>query len=244
MLNVLIALINKAFIDGDETWRLVWLENRLRVIESVENLTFHIPGFREHYNWFPEEIYYTATAREIEDYQAKYFANDLRSGAKKNKSSEPVTAILESHSTKQVAPEAVAATAAATVEKSMQELREQLKEQMQTQMVALQGQVQASVEKKVATLQEQNMMLQEQNTLLQEQMKALHSMLSTLVGDRYNSIEDELDSENWPFQTMMIVFFFFTVILKLNVFIGFREHFNYFPGDFYYSTTVKEIEDY
>ncbi|KAG0258224.1 hypothetical protein BG011_003415 [Mortierella polycephala] len=184
MLNVLIALINKAFIDGDETWRLEWLENRLRVIESVENLTFHIPGFREHYNWFPNEIYYTATTREIDDYRAKYSTDDLGSGTKKNMSSELTAVEPESHNTKQADLEAAAATAAATVEKTMQELREQLKEQMQTQMVALQGQVQASVEKKAAALQEQNMVLQEQNTLLQEQMKALNSMLSTLVATK------------------------------------------------------------
>ncbi|KAG0253677.1 hypothetical protein BG011_006227 [Mortierella polycephala] len=72
MINALIASVNMALNDADKTWHLVWLEERLRVIERVENLTFHIPGFRQHYSWFPEEIYYSATADEIEDYQTKY----------------------------------------------------------------------------------------------------------------------------------------------------------------------------
>src|SRR5690554_5527027 len=38
------ALINVAFNVGDENWRLVWLENRLRFVEGAENLTYHIPG--------------------------------------------------------------------------------------------------------------------------------------------------------------------------------------------------------
>ncbi|KAF9948106.1 hypothetical protein BGZ72_009933 [Mortierella alpina] len=73
MLNVLIALINKAFNDGDETWRLVWLENRLRIVESAEDMSFRIPGFRESHNWFPESIYYSATPQQIRAYQNKYF---------------------------------------------------------------------------------------------------------------------------------------------------------------------------
>ncbi|KAF8934276.1 hypothetical protein BGZ47_010432 [Haplosporangium gracile] len=40
MLNVLIALINLAFNNGDQTWRLTWLENRMRYVESAENMTY------------------------------------------------------------------------------------------------------------------------------------------------------------------------------------------------------------
>ncbi|KAF9436131.1 hypothetical protein BGZ76_004753 [Entomortierella beljakovae] len=76
MLNVLIALINKAFNDGDETWRLVWLENRLRTIESAEDISFKIPGFRESHNWFPESIYYSASSQQIRAYELKYFENN------------------------------------------------------------------------------------------------------------------------------------------------------------------------
>ncbi|KAF9176688.1 hypothetical protein BGZ50_009839, partial [Haplosporangium sp. Z 11] len=83
LLNVLIALINQAFNDGDGTWRLMWLQNRLHVIESVENLSFHIPGFREHHNYFPDVIYYSATDQEIEDFKAKYTADFSTSKADK-----------------------------------------------------------------------------------------------------------------------------------------------------------------
>ncbi|KAF9940182.1 hypothetical protein BGZ67_008223 [Mortierella alpina] len=48
MLNVLIGLVNLAFNDGDRTWRLVWLENRLRYIESAENLTYMVPEIKEY----------------------------------------------------------------------------------------------------------------------------------------------------------------------------------------------------
>ncbi|KAK3843851.1 MAG: hypothetical protein J3R72DRAFT_440090 [Linnemannia gamsii] len=68
MLNVLISLISLAFSDGDETWRLTWIENRLRYIESAENMSYHIPGFREEHNWFPKEIYYSATPQQVRDY--------------------------------------------------------------------------------------------------------------------------------------------------------------------------------
>ncbi|KAG0274784.1 hypothetical protein BGZ95_009466 [Linnemannia exigua] len=68
MLNVLISLISLAFNDGDETWRLTWIENRLRYIESAENMSYHIPGFREEHNWFPKEIYYSATPQQVRDY--------------------------------------------------------------------------------------------------------------------------------------------------------------------------------
>ncbi|KAG0207537.1 hypothetical protein BGX28_001259 [Mortierella sp. GBA30] len=73
MLNVLIALINQAFGDGDTTWRQVWLENRLRIVEVAEDMSFRIQGFRESHNWFPESIYYSATPQQIRAYQNKYF---------------------------------------------------------------------------------------------------------------------------------------------------------------------------
>ncbi|KAG0044151.1 hypothetical protein BGZ83_010596 [Gryganskiella cystojenkinii] len=61
MLNVLIAIINDAFSKGDTTWHLVWLQNQLGNIEAVENLSYYLPGLREHYDLFPREIYYAAT---------------------------------------------------------------------------------------------------------------------------------------------------------------------------------------
>ncbi|KAF9305155.1 hypothetical protein BGZ74_011169 [Mortierella antarctica] len=71
MLNVLIALINGGFNQGDGTWRLVWLENRLRYVESAEEMTYHIPGFRQTKDWFPREIYYTATKEQVSEYEDK-----------------------------------------------------------------------------------------------------------------------------------------------------------------------------
>ncbi|KAF9932497.1 hypothetical protein FBU30_008070 [Linnemannia zychae] len=72
MLNVLIALINVAFTKGDDGWRLAWIESRLRYIESAENMSYNIPGFRQTHNWFPKQIYFSATSQQVRDYQEKY----------------------------------------------------------------------------------------------------------------------------------------------------------------------------
>ncbi|KAF9133267.1 hypothetical protein BGW39_010185 [Mortierella sp. 14UC] len=71
MLNVLIALINNAINDGDQTWQLDWLEYRMRYVESAENMTYDIPGFRENHNYFPDTIYYTGTPQQVRDYEKK-----------------------------------------------------------------------------------------------------------------------------------------------------------------------------
>ncbi|KAF9578285.1 hypothetical protein BGW38_006004, partial [Lunasporangiospora selenospora] len=71
MLNVLIALINNAFIKADDSWEQVWLENKLRYVEIAENMSYHIPGFRETFNWFPKEIYYTATPYQVKQYRQR-----------------------------------------------------------------------------------------------------------------------------------------------------------------------------
>ncbi|KAI8597139.1 hypothetical protein EDD21DRAFT_226232 [Dissophora ornata] len=76
MLNVLIALINVAFAKGDDGWRLVWIESRLRHIESAENMSYHIPGFRQTYDYFPREIYYSATPKQVHEHWVKYDAKD------------------------------------------------------------------------------------------------------------------------------------------------------------------------
>ncbi|KAG0327967.1 hypothetical protein BGZ99_006466, partial [Dissophora globulifera] len=75
MLNVLIALINAAYTAADESWRPVWLENRLYYVANAENMTFQIPGFRGTHDWFPSEIYYTATAKTVKEFNDKYFKN-------------------------------------------------------------------------------------------------------------------------------------------------------------------------
>ncbi|KAF9435825.1 hypothetical protein BGZ76_005428 [Entomortierella beljakovae] len=71
LLNVLIALINSAYSKGDETWELVWLENRLKYVESVESISYDIPGFRQMSDIFPSSIYYSATAPKVKAYEDK-----------------------------------------------------------------------------------------------------------------------------------------------------------------------------
>ncbi|KAF9284641.1 hypothetical protein BGZ68_004516 [Mortierella alpina] len=72
MLNVFIALINVAFNMDDENWRLDWNESRLRYIEAAENMSYDIPGFRQSHNWFPKEIFYTATLQEVRAFREKH----------------------------------------------------------------------------------------------------------------------------------------------------------------------------
>ncbi|KAG0038855.1 hypothetical protein BGZ82_010652 [Podila clonocystis] len=79
MLNVLIALVNVAFNTGDESWRIVWHESRARFIENAENMTVHIPGFRKTHSWFPNTIYYTATQKEVQAYELKYYREPVTS---------------------------------------------------------------------------------------------------------------------------------------------------------------------
>ncbi|KAI1295236.1 hypothetical protein EDD11_007885 [Mortierella claussenii] len=71
MLNVLIALINVAFGKGDDGWRSAWIESRLRYIESAENMSYYIPGYRQTHRCFPKDIYFTATPQEVRAYQDK-----------------------------------------------------------------------------------------------------------------------------------------------------------------------------
>ncbi|KAF9185771.1 hypothetical protein BGZ51_002461 [Haplosporangium sp. Z 767] len=185
MLNVLIALINKAFEDGDVTWRLTWLENRLRVIESVENITYHIPGFREHYNWFPDEIYYSATDKEIENFRARFPAD--------------FSSIDSTDSLSQATAEALGIKAGRMAKESIQELTNELK-QTREQLAKLQDQSMSSEKKSSAlhrrnqqnmkkALQRQNAALQQQigtvqrqNEALQRRMEDLHTMLSVHLG--------------------------------------------------------------
>ena len=70
-LRCLIALINVAFGKGDDAWRLAWVESRLRYIEAAENLSYHVPGFRQSHNWFPKEIYFSATPQQVRAYNKK-----------------------------------------------------------------------------------------------------------------------------------------------------------------------------
>ncbi|KAK3831085.1 MAG: hypothetical protein J3R72DRAFT_248371 [Linnemannia gamsii] len=72
MMNVLIALINVAFTKGDDRWRLMWIQSRLRYIESAENMSYLLPGFRLNYELFPNQIYFTATDKDQKAYLKKH----------------------------------------------------------------------------------------------------------------------------------------------------------------------------
>ncbi|KAF8931706.1 hypothetical protein BGZ58_007465 [Dissophora ornata] len=72
MLNVLIALINVAFGKGGDDWRLVWVESRIRFIEAAENMSYRIPRYRESHSYFPNEIYFTATEKEVKEFKEKH----------------------------------------------------------------------------------------------------------------------------------------------------------------------------
>ncbi|KAF9965674.1 hypothetical protein BGZ70_004342 [Mortierella alpina] len=67
MLNVLI-----------DTWRLVWIESRLRYTEAAENMSYHVPGFRQSHNWFPKEVFYSATLQEVKAYLEKYHSKESK----------------------------------------------------------------------------------------------------------------------------------------------------------------------
>ncbi|KAF9200554.1 hypothetical protein BGZ49_009197 [Haplosporangium sp. Z 27] len=78
MMNVLISLFSMTFIKGDDCWRLTWIECRMRYIESAENMSYHIKGFRETHEYFPKEIYYSAEPLRVDEFLEKHkpeFAN-------------------------------------------------------------------------------------------------------------------------------------------------------------------------
>ncbi|KAF9584495.1 hypothetical protein BGW38_006251 [Lunasporangiospora selenospora] len=72
LLNVLIALMNVAFSTGDDNGPLVWLDNRLRAVETAENISYSAVGLRKRIDWFPKYIYYTASPRQVQAFENKY----------------------------------------------------------------------------------------------------------------------------------------------------------------------------
>ncbi|KAH7057836.1 hypothetical protein BKA57DRAFT_531159 [Linnemannia elongata] len=203
MLNVLIALINNAIDDGDQTWQLDWLEYRMRYVESAENMSYDIPGFREKHNHYPDTIYYTGTPQQVREYQKKTM--QMRDD------SAPGTLGLEGDSQQQ--PESiVAATATAVIVTATPPVHAALGEEEEeeegeeggnllqkkgllaadlsvAQMVEtkLRNQFEserASSEKQIGELQqqlrEQQDMMKEQQKTLKEQQQVLMQILSKL----------------------------------------------------------------
>ncbi|KAF9280600.1 hypothetical protein BGZ68_007126 [Mortierella alpina] len=72
------------------------------------------------------------------------------------------------------------------------------------------------------------------------------------MGGRYDPISEDLESANWPFHALMVVYFFFTVILMLNVLIAIinaaftfgdgTQAYEWFPNEIYYPATAKQVE--
>ncbi|OAQ28563.1 hypothetical protein K457DRAFT_20118 [Linnemannia elongata AG-77] len=72
MMNVVIALMNGVYSQAVIAGEQVWLKNRLELVTSAENLTYFLPNFRDRFDYFPKYIYYTATDKQVADYQEKY----------------------------------------------------------------------------------------------------------------------------------------------------------------------------
>ncbi|KAF9987947.1 hypothetical protein BGZ65_000845 [Modicella reniformis] len=142
MLNVLIALINVAFSKGDESWRLIWLENRFRFVENAENMTFHIPGFRRtHHIIFPRMIYYTATPKEVQEYNDKYFKDHGTTNNASPAASSEISAKEDGDDNAAIASDSMKVEDS---DKRFKEIKDQLKEQKEQadrQYDALQAQM-------------------------------------------------------------------------------------------------------
>ncbi|KAF9949936.1 hypothetical protein BGZ72_008322 [Mortierella alpina] len=170
MLNVLIGLVNLAFNDGDRTWRLVWLKNRLRYIESAENLSYRVPGLRQAYNCFPNEIYYSSTPQTIAEYRKRCFGEDGKCELKVS------TAVLQTPTGPRAARYGDTATMAGDQKyeetskesqemqtRSFEQLRKQLKDEFKREL-----QEQLEEQRK-----EQQQLFESQIKMLQEHMSAL-----------------------------------------------------------------------
>ncbi|KAI8349078.1 hypothetical protein B0O80DRAFT_460670 [Mortierella sp. GBAus27b] len=72
MLNVFIALVNANYETASVEWLSVWRENRLRYVERAENMSYHITGFREYFDYFPEYIYFSPSEAEKAGFRDKY----------------------------------------------------------------------------------------------------------------------------------------------------------------------------
>ncbi|KAF9911917.1 hypothetical protein EC991_001823 [Linnemannia zychae] len=178
MLNVLIALVNNAINDGDQTWQLDWLEYRMRYVESAENMTYDISGFREQHNYFPDTIYYTGTPQQVRDFEKK--SKQMMEDA----SSAETT----------IAPITMAATSVAVVtSKSSDKINDgqNVDNTTDPKMVPAEtdsqkqlGSEQVKSEKQIEELQqqlnEQQQMLKEQQQVMKEQQQLLLQILGKL----------------------------------------------------------------
>ncbi|KAG0047917.1 hypothetical protein BGZ83_007113 [Gryganskiella cystojenkinii] len=78
MMNLVIALMNEVYGRPGITGEQSWLKNRLDLIAGAENLSFFLPYFRDHFDYFPKWVYYTATDKEMEEYRKRYMLDEIK----------------------------------------------------------------------------------------------------------------------------------------------------------------------
>ncbi|KAF9178404.1 hypothetical protein BGZ51_007812, partial [Haplosporangium sp. Z 767] len=139
--------------------------------------------FREHYNYFPDVIYYLATDQEIEELKAKYPADFSTSDVMRADTSKAdMTSAIEKpiqrlkDELKQVRGQ---------MSRSKEEIQQKIRDALQEQSKAHQDQMKELKESsdnhiKALHLQMQNA-LEEQNRTMQESMRVMQEMLSTVL---------------------------------------------------------------
>ncbi|KAG0227939.1 hypothetical protein BGX31_006787 [Mortierella sp. GBA43] len=183
LLNVLIAPINVAFNNADEVWMMAWTKNRLRCIQEAETLSYNIPGFRKIHDWFPDEIYYTATLQQQKDYYAQYPQEDndeFRAGYNTtlSKQLDQSSSRLEPTLDSVPVPLNAASAGLEVVRQGCDDLNRQqtqLRQEMSTKFSDIQQQLERQegfletrVQDKIGEIQEQ---LREQQRVFQEQLQ-------------------------------------------------------------------------
>ncbi|KAF9083220.1 hypothetical protein BGX27_004220, partial [Mortierella sp. AM989] len=182
--NLLIAWVNAAYNRGEETWHQVWLESRLRCVETAENISYFIPGFRETSGWFPEEIYYTVPQKEINKF--KKATEDLQAEATPSK---PIDVTKEESKEKASSERMIKSTTKDTnndMESTIDELNVKLKVKgdktmRETQQSREQSCLIGSSKEQVQPLETRmEKLLQEQKAAMKEQGAAMEEQKETI----------------------------------------------------------------
>ncbi|KAF9153703.1 hypothetical protein BG015_002831 [Linnemannia schmuckeri] len=72
-INMAIVLIQDAAKkEGQEQWEQEWFKHRLKFVESAENMSYRSSGARKNGRQFPDVVYYSATAKDIREYQKNH----------------------------------------------------------------------------------------------------------------------------------------------------------------------------
>ncbi|KAG0219163.1 hypothetical protein BGX33_004481 [Mortierella sp. NVP41] len=70
LLNMIIVLIQETSApDAQDKWKQEWFKHRLHFVESAENSSYRNSGVRKKFKKFPDVVYYSATSKEICDYE-------------------------------------------------------------------------------------------------------------------------------------------------------------------------------